>query len=159
MVLKKIFNKKGEVYIDLIISFICLMMVLFASIIMFRMFAVRNNLSYAAKQLIQTATTNGQFGVGTSGAVQGNESFVKHRERLETELGVGLNCSFDGTIFYNGTDSGTTNGASVDYKVQLGEIMELTVSNATPITIGSGIMRVELNLSAKASGSSERYWK
>lgn len=159
MLLKKIFNRKGEAYIDLIISFICLMLVLAVAIIMFRMFAVRNDLNYAAKQLIQTATTNGQFGTGTSGAVHGNESFVKHRERLETELGVGLNCAFDGTIFYNGTSTGTTSAASADYKVQLGEIMELTVTTATPITIGSGVLRVTLNLSAKASGSSERYWK
>lgn len=157
--LNKLKNNKGEAYIDLIISFICLMMVLFAAIIIFKMFAVRNNLDYAAKQLIQTATTNGQFGTGTSSAFDGSESFVKHRERLETEIGVGLDCSFDGTVFYNGTDTGTTNGASVDYKVQLGEIMELTVKTRTPITMGSGILQVNLNLSARASGSSERYWK
>ena len=157
--LKNFKLKKGEAYIDLIVSFICLMIVLFLAIQIFQMFTVRNNLSYIAKQLIQTATTYGQFGVGDDAAsASGCSVFVKHRNVLKDQLGFDvLTCDFSGTKFYDGSDAGTSNGASADYKVQLGEIMRLKVS--TTKRLGSGFLGVTLNISSNASGTSEKYWK
>ena len=130
-------NKRGEGYIDIVVSVLVLMMVLVLSLNVFSFLTVKQDMDYFAKEMLDTATSNGSVQIDTS----------KRYDELCSDTGLSPYISWDAD-YYNLSD-GT---------VQLGDTITVTVTYKTYLK-GFGAIKIPITLTARQSGLSRKYWK
>ena len=132
--MKKIFNKKGETYIDVAITVMIVAFVLVFSVNMVSLVALNQNVKTMADQIADYATVKGTTDVG---------DYVND---LRSQSGIDFSCSFSGTAYHSGQ------------KVQLGDMIQVRLTYRVSI-LGFGESVFPVNISATASGISQVYWK
>ena len=135
--MKKIFNKKGEGYIDICIGVVCFCMILVVAINLFGFVTTRIELDEIADNLLEAATENGAFGT------EYNEMVSAMQEDY-----YGFTAVVGADTYYNSTY----------YRVQLGEKMWVTVSYTTYVK-GLGVFQIPVTITVKKTGLCEKYWK
>ena len=132
--MKKLFNKKGETYIDVAITVMIVAFVLVFSVNMVSLVALNQNMKTMADQIVDYATVQGTTDIG---------SYIND---LRDKTGIDFSYSFSGTDYHNGQ------------KVQLGDVIEVRLTYRVSIlSFGEAIFPVTIN--ASASGISQIYWK
>ena len=135
--MRKLLNKKGEGYIDVVVGILILMMVLVVALNIFELMVIKQDPDEISGQLIETSTFNGSF----------SDEFNERAEALKEQF-------FDFSIA-----TGAEEYYNYSYKrVQLGDMMEVTVSMDTYIQ-GFGLFKIPVTVSSHRSGISEKYWK
>ena len=135
--MRKLLNKKGEGYIDVVVGILILMMVLVVALNTFELMVIKQDPDEISGQLIETSTFNGSF----------SDEFNERAEALKEQF-------FDFSIA-----TGAEEYYNYSYKrVQLGDMVEVTVSMDTYIQ-GFGLFKIPVTVSSHRSGISEKYWK
>lgn len=133
----KLLNKRGEGYIDIVVTVLVIAFVLVFAISIFSVVTAKQDLKYMCSELIDCASVNG--GITT-------EVDQRFRE-LCAETGITPTVQFS-AIFYD----------SASGKVQLGDTITCTLTyNATLPGFGNFIF--PLQVGATESGLSRVYWK
>ena len=132
--MKKIFNKKGETYIDVAITVMIVAFVLVFSVNMVSLVALNQNMKTTADQIVDYATVQGTTDIG---------SYIND---LRDKTGIDFTYSFSGTDYHNGL------------KVQLGDVIEVRLTYRVSI-LGFGEAIFPVTIKASASGISQVYWK
>ena len=130
-------NRRGEGYLDVVVSVLVSMMLIVLALNVFSFFTIKQDMDYFAKELIKAATVNGT----TSGVT--NERYLE----LESETGFSPNCQWEAT-YYNASES----------TVQLGDTITVTLYYNTYLQ-GFGVFKIPVTLTASYSGLSQKYWK
>ena len=130
-------NKRGDGYIDVVISILVAMMLIVLILNVFSFMTLNQDLDYFAKEMINSAAANGT----TSGRVN-----TRYYE-LMTETGIAPSVSWNTTYFNSSQKT-----------VQLGDTIQLTLTLQSEVH-GLGIISVPVTLTAKHSGISQKYWK
>jgi len=130
-------NKRGEGYIDIVVSVLVSMMVLVISLNVFSFLTVKQDIDYFAKEMLDTATSNGSVQIDTT----------KRYDELCLDTGLSPDISWDAD-YYNLSD-GT---------VQLSDTITVTVTYKTYLK-GFGAIKIPITLTARQSGISRKYWK
>ncbi len=129
-------SKRGEGYIDTVVIVMVAMLVIAFTVRIFPIFLAKNQLNIFANELCREAELSGRIGAEVTLAIQ----------RLEDDTGL------KPTIAWTARYISGTN------RIQLGNEFTVTVSQEVDIgffTFGS----FPINLTSKASGKSEVYWK
>ena len=132
--MKRLFNKKGETYIDVAITVMIVAFVLVFSVNMVSLVALNQNVKTMADQIADYATVKGTTDVG---------DYVND---LRSQSGIDFSCSFSGTAYHSGQ------------KVQLGDMIQVRLTYRVSF-LGFGEAVFPVNISASASGISQVYWK
>lgn len=136
--LKNIFkNKKGEGYIDVVISIMVLLMVLVLTINIYSVMVLKQDLDAISDQLITVATSEGCFGT----------EFNKRVDRLRSEF-----FDFDYSI---GADYWYSDESL--HRVDFGKTMTVTVKAYTTFN-GGGVFKIPINAQSTRSGISAIHW-
>ncbi len=130
-------SKRGEGYIDVIISVFVLLMVIVLALNVFSFLSLKQDMDYFAKEMIFTATAFGR----TTGEVDARYS------ELETQTGLSVDVNWQAEYF--SVSAGT---------VQYGDTITVTLTYQTTLK-GFGTIPVPITLTAKHSGLSQKYWK
>lgn len=135
--LKKIFSsKRGEVYIDVAISVIALVMFMVLALNIFSAVTLKTHMDRIAEDLLAVATYTGEFG----------DDFEAKVEELKEQY-----FDFEVGIYADEYHSSTLK------RVQLGGTMVVTITVDTSIA-GQGVS-VPLSLTVQRVGQSEQFWK
>lgn len=132
--MKKIFNKKGETYIDVAVTVMIVAFVLVFAVNMVSLVALNQNMKTMADQVVDYATLNGTTDVST---------YVRD---LRQNSGISFSYSFSGTDYYSGQ------------KVQLGDVIKCRLTYRVSI-FGFGDKIFPITVTASSSGISQYYWK
>ena len=135
--MKKIFNRKGEGYIDICIGVVCFCMILVVAINLFGFVTTRIELDEIADNLLEAATESGAF------STEYNEMVSAMQEDY-----YNFSATVGADTYYNSTY----------HRVQLGEKMWVTVSYTTYVK-GLGVFQIPVTVTVKKTGLSEKYWK
>lgn len=135
--LKKGMNRRGEGYVDTVVTVLVCTMLIVLALNIFSFFTVKQDMNYFAQEMIDVATASGR----TTG-----DTDERYAELLD-ETGVNPSCTWTADYF-------NTN----DKTVQLGDSIRITVSYNTYIK-GFGILKIPVTLTATYSGLSQKYWK
>ena len=130
----KLFNKKGETYIDVAITVMIVAFVLVFSVNMMSLVALNQNMKTTADQIVDYATVKGTTDIG---------SYIND---LRDKTGIDFICSFSGTDYHSGQ------------KVQLGDVIEVRLTHRVSI-LGFGEEVFPVTINASARGISQVYWK
>ena len=129
--------KRGEGYIDVVISVFVLMMVIVLALNVFSFLAIKQDMDYFAKEMIFTATAFGRT------TVEVNARYAE----LEAETGISPVVSWQAN--YHAASART---------VQYGDTITVTLTYQTTLK-GFGAIPIPITLMAKHSGLSQMYWK
>ncbi len=129
--------KRGEGYIDVVISVFVLMMVIVLALNVFSFLAIKQDMDYFAKEMIFTATAFGRT------TVEANARYAE----LEAETGISPVVSWKANYY-----------AVTARTVQYGDTITVTLTYQTTLK-GFGAIPIPITLTAKHSGLSQRYWK
>ena len=132
--MKRIFNRKGETYIDVAVTILIVAFVLVFSVNMVSLVALSQNMKTMADQIADYATAQGSTDIG---------SYVSD---LQEKSGVDFDCSFSGTEYLSGK------------KVQLGDMIEVRLTYRVSI-LGFGNSIFPVTIRAASGGISQVYWK
>jgi hypothetical protein len=132
-----IMNKRGDGYIDVVISILVAMMMIVLILNIFSFMTLKQDMDYFAKEMINCASANGT----TSGKVS-----ARYYE-LMTETGIAPNVTWS-TTYFNASQQ----------TVQLGDTIQLTLTLQSSVR-GFGRINIPVTLTAKHSGISQKYWK
>lgn len=132
--MKKLFNKKGETYIDVAITVMIVAFVLVFAVNMVSLVALNQNMKTMADQIVDYAT------------VQGTTDIGDYISTLKEKSGIDFTYSFSGTDYHSGQ------------KVQLGDVIEVRLTYSVSIR-GFGDAVFPITVKASASGISQVYWK
>lgn len=132
--MKKLFNKKGETYIDVAITVMIVAFVLIFSVNMVSLVALNQNMKTMADQIADYATVQGTTDIG---------SYIND---LREKSGIDFTYSFSGTDYHSGQ------------KVQLGDVIVCRLTYRVSI-LGFGEKVFPVTIRASASGISQVYWK
>jgi hypothetical protein len=130
-------SKRGEGYIDVVISVLVAMILLVLTLNIFTFLTVKQDMDYFAKEMIYTATAFGK----TTGEVDARYS------ELIAETGLTPTVSWQ-TVYFNASDK----------TVQYGDSITASISYSTFVK-GFGVLKIPVTLIAKQSGLSQKYWK
>jgi len=130
-------SKRGEGYIDVVISVFVLMMVIVLALNVFSFLAIKQDMDYFAKEMIFTATSFGRT------TVEANARYAE----LEAETGISPVVSWQAN--YHAASART---------VQYGDTITVTLTYQKTLK-GFGAIPIPITLMAKHSGLSQRYWK
>lgn len=134
---KILLSRKGEMYIDSIITVIIIISLLLFSLSTLRIVSVKNTADSIADQLLETAAFYGCFGT----------EFDSHVADLQAKYS---NLSF--TVTYDG------DWYNEEYeRVQLGDSMSLTLHYE--VTLGGFGSFITIPLTSVRSAASENFWK
>lgn len=112
-------------------------MVLVVTLNIYEFFVIKQDLDEISEQLIETAAFNGAF----------NDEFNGRADTLKAQFGE-FTVSVSAEEYFN----------EIYKKVQLGDIMSVTVSKNTYVK-GLGVIRIPVTVSSHRSAISEKYWK
>lgn len=133
--MKVLKSRKGEGYIDVVITVLVSMMMIVLAVNTFQFLSIKQTMDYMSDELLHTATQDGKVGSNTT----------DKRRELEEETGLTLtSCTWD------------TGGKS---QVQLGDKITLTLTYKTKFAGLGTIAEIPMTLTTKQSGLSEHYWK
>jgi hypothetical protein len=130
-------NKRGDGYIDVVISILVAMMMIALILNIFSFMTLKQDMDYFAKEMINCASANGT----TSGKVS-----ARYYE-LMTETGIAPSVTWS-TTYFNASQQ----------TVQLGDTIQLTLTLQSSVR-GFGRINIPVTLTAKHSGISQKYWK
>ena len=122
-------DKRGEGFVDVCVLVLAIAMVL---ALVVRIAPAKQNLDVFADELVRTAEINGQVGSATNAKAAD----------LREQTGLDPNISW--------SDTG---------KIQLGNEVEVTLTTTVNIGLFGEFASFPVTLTAKASGTSEVYWK
>lgn len=132
--MKKMFNRKGETYVDVAVLIMIVAFVLIFSVNMISVVVLAQNLKTMADQIADYATAQGTTDV---------DSYVSD---LKEKSGIDFACSFSGTQYLSGQ------------KVQLGDEIEVRLTHRVSI-LGFGNSIFPVTIRAASGGVSQVYWK
>ena len=132
--MKKMFNRKGETYVDVAVQIMIVAFVLIFSVNMISVVVLAQNLKTMADQIADYATAQGTTDV---------DSYVSD---LKEKSGIDFDCSFSGTQYLSGQ------------KVQLGDEIEVRLTHRVSI-LGFGNSIFPVTIRAASGGISQVYWK
>jgi hypothetical protein len=132
--MKKLFNRKGETYVDVAVLIMIVAFVLIFSVNMISVVVLAQNLKTMADQIADYATAQGTTDV---------DSYVSD---LKEKSGIDFDCSFSGTQYLSGQ------------KVQLGDEIEVRLTHRVSI-LGFGNSIFPVTIRAASGGISQVYWK
>lgn len=136
--MRKLFSsKRGEMYIEAIVTICVLTAFMVFALSVFRVTSVKTQADAVADQLLETATFYGSFG---------DEYNAKLLELRETYPNLQFDVSYEGD-WYNATLK----------RVQLGNTMRVTVTYR--VTFGGFGSFLTTQLTSTRTGISENYWK
>jgi hypothetical protein len=125
-------DKQGEGFVDVCVLVLAIAMVLALVVRIAPVFVAKQNLDVFADELVRTAEINGQVGSATNAKAAD----------LREQTGLDPNISW--------SDTG---------KIQLGNEVEVTLTTTVNIGLFGEFASFPVTLTAKASGTSEVYWK
>ena len=131
-------NRKGEGYIDTVVSVVASMMVIVIAMNIFSFLTIKQDLDYYAKEMIEVCASTGRTG----------EEANQRAAELDNEVGLSPIVSYAGTEYFNSSNK----------TVQYGELIVVTVTCQTTVR-GLGVFEIPVTLTAKHSGLSRKYWK
>ncbi len=129
--------KKGDGYIDVVISVLVTMMMIVLILNVFSFLTLKQDMDYFAKEMINCAAANGT----TTGRVN-----TRYYE-LVAETGIAPTVSWN-TAYFNASQR----------TVQLGNTIQVTLTVSSRVR-GLGVISIPVTLTAKHSGISQKYWK
>lgn len=132
--MKKLFNRKGETYVDVAVLIMIVAFVLIFSVNMISVVVLAQNLKTMADQIADYATAQGTTDV---------DSYVSD---LKEKSDIDFACSFSGTQYLSGQ------------KVQLGDEIEVRLTHRVSI-LGFGNSIFPVTIRAASGGISQVYWK
>lgn len=132
--MKKLFNRKGETYVDVAVLIMIVAFDLIFSVNMISVVVLAQNLKTMADQIADYATAQGTTDV---------DSYVSD---LKEKSGIDFACSFSGTQYLSGQ------------KVQLGDEIEVRLTHRVSI-LGFGNSIFPVTIRAASGGISQVYWK
>jgi hypothetical protein len=132
--MKKLFNRKGETYVDVAVLIMIVAFVLIFSVNIISVVVLAQNLKTMADQIADYATAQGTTDV---------DSYVSD---LKEKSGIDFDCSFSGTQYLSGQ------------KVQLGDEIEVRLTHRVSI-LGFGNSIFPVTIRAASGGISQVYWK
>ena len=130
-------NRRGEGYIDVVLMVFIAIMLLVLALNTFELLALKQNIDHYGKELIATATTDGQI----------SSNITVRQQALTNETGLSPTLTWNAK-FFNASQR----------TVQFGDKIELTLTFSTKFK-GFGIFSIPITLTTKHSGLSQRYWK
>lgn len=125
-------DKRGEGFVDVCVLVLAIAMVLALVVRIAPVFVAKQNLDVFADELVRTAEINGQVGSATNAKAAD----------LREQTGLDPNISW--------SDTG---------KIQLGNEVQVTLTTTVNIGLFGEFASFPVTLTAKASGTSEVYWK
>ncbi|MDD2268105.1 MAG: DUF4320 family protein [Eubacteriales bacterium] len=135
--MNRIWNKKGEGYIDTCVMVVVFVMILVVAINIFSFITLKVDMDEIADELIETAAFTGEFG----------DNFWKRNEELQAMY-----------FYYDVDYSAEEYFNSALERVQLGDTMTVTIIIDTYIK-GLGIFKIPVTLQVTKTQISEKYWK
>lgn len=135
--LKILKSKRGEGYIDVIVIIISTMLVIALAVKVFPVFIVKHQLDTYAAELCRTAEIAGEIGTETT----------KRAEELKSETGITPVVTWSPS-YIPGTN-----------RVQLNQKIDVTLKYEVSIGILGSMGSFPIELTARATGRSEVYWK
>lgn len=136
-ILKPLKNKRGEGYIDVVVTVLIFTMLLVLAINVFSFLTLKQDMDYFAKEMIHTATVYGKT----------SDEVLERKEELSEETGLDPTISWDTTYFNQSTKT-----------VQYGDTITIVLNYDTYLQ-GFGAVSVPMTLTCKYSGLSMKYWK
>jgi len=133
----KIFNKRGQGYIDVVISVLVLVFLLVLAMSVWSMVTLKQDVRYICNELLATATATGKIG---------DEVTARYYELCE-ESGITPTVEFSATYF----DASSK-------KVQYGEIIRCSVTCQMTLP-GFSDFKLPISVTVTQSGLSRHYWK
>lgn len=130
-------STRGEGYIDVIVIILSAMLVIALAVKVFPVFIVKQQLDIYATELCRTAEIAGQIGTETTARVQ----------ELKAQTGITPVVTWSASYI-----SGTN-------RVQLNESIVVTLQSTVNIGLFGSFGSFPIELSARATGRSEVYWK
>ena len=130
-------NKRGDGYIDVVISVLVIMMMIVLALNVFSFLTLKQDMDYFAKEMINCAAANGT----TTGRVN-----TRYNE-LVTETGISPTVTWNTTYFNSSQQT-----------VQLGDTIQVTLTVSSRVQ-GLGVFSIPVTLTAKHSGISQKYHK
>lgn len=138
MIKKLLSSKRGEGYVDVAISVVCVAMVIVIALSIFQVISLKTQMDRITEDLIECATYEGSF----------NDTFDQKVAALKAQYG-------DFEVEY-GTPSGDYYNDRLE-RVQLGDDMHVKVTIRVSLV---GIEKVfPLELDTVRVGKSEKYWQ
>ncbi len=130
--------KRGESYIDTVISFLVIIMVVVFALNVYSFLTLKSDMDYFAQEMVKAATVAGRT----------DSSSIQDRlDELSEELGFVPKVGWEGTDFIKGTQ-----------KVQYGHTIRVTIEYESEL-VGMGVLNVPITLQATYSGLSQKYQK
>lgn len=130
--MKFLTNKRGEGYIDVVVLVLAIMLCIVLVIKVLPVFIAKHQLDTFAAELVREAEISGRIGSETSARVA----------TLQTQTGLRP------TITWSKTG-----------QIQINEEISVTLQTSTNIGLFGSFGSFPIELTAKASGKSEVYWK
>ena len=130
-------NKRGDGYIDVVISVLVIMMLIVLALNVFSFLTLKQDMDYFAKEMINCASANGM----TTGRVN-----TRYNE-LVAETDIAPTVTWN-TTYYNASQR----------TVQLGDTIQVMLTLRANVR-GLGVISIPVTLTAKHSGISQKYWK
>ena len=134
---KRILDKRGQGYIDVVISVLVLVFLFILIMSVWSMVTLKQDIRYICNELLATATSTGQVG---------DEVTARYYELCE-ESGLTPTVEFSATYF---------NAAAK--KIQYGEIIQCTVTCQMTLP-GFSDFKLPISVTVTQSGLSRHYWK
>ena len=134
---KKLKSKRGEAYLDMVISTLLIAFVLVFIVGIFNVLATKQKLDYFAREMSITATTFGRIGEETD----------RRYEQLAEQTGLRPQITFRAEYF-----------SPSERTVQLGEPIMVEITHSFTI-FGFGAVTFPLTVTSSHSGLSQIYWK
>lgn len=134
---KSIMNKRGQGYIDVVISVLVIVFLLVLAMSVWSMVTLKQDVRYICNELLATATATGKIG---------DEVTARYYELCE-ESGITPTVEFSATYF----DASSK-------KVQYGKIIQCTVTCQMTLP-GFSDFRLPIKVTVTESGLSRHYWK
>lgn len=130
-------SKRGEGYIDVVVSVLVSMMLLVLILNVFSFLTIKQDMDYFSKEMIEAACVDGK----TSGKVD------ERYDELVDEIGIFPSYSWQSTYYNLSEDT-----------VQLGDTITIITTYRTYVK-GFGIIKIPITLTTTYSGLSQQYWK
>ncbi len=135
---KPFLTKKGEGYIDVIVSVWILSMLLALALHVFQFFTVKQDMDFFAREMAKAAAAYGEIRDGTD----------KRYGELVEETGLSPDsCTWTADYFNEARK-----------RVQLGDPIKVKLTYRTHVQ-GFGVFQIPVTLTAEYSTVSEKYWK
>lgn len=129
---------RGEGYIDTALTVFIVALLIGVVVNLFSLLAAKQDVSLFANKIIDVITTTGRTGTEAASRIA----------ELKAETGLNPTVSYSGTAYMSGSGE----------KVQLGNVMQVTVTVSVPVK-GLGAFKVTVPVKSTQSGLSKVYWK